>query len=49
MRAGVNPHPVRAGGPREAHFEGLVTLSELTDDEQADFMAYHDNPWVDVE
>ena len=37
------------GGPREAYFEGQVTLSELTDDEQTDFMAYHDNHWVDVE
>lgn len=37
------------GAPREAYFEGLLTLSELTADGQADFMAYHDNHWVDIE
>lgn len=35
------------GAPREAYFEGLLTLSELTADEQADFMSYHDNHWVE--
>jgi mannose-6-phosphate isomerase-like protein (cupin superfamily) len=37
------------GAPREAYFEGLLTVSDLTADERADFMAYHDNHWVDIE
>lgn len=37
------------GAPRESYFEGLLNLTELTADEQADFMTYHDNHWVDLE
>lgn len=35
------------GAPREAYFEGLLTLSELSADERADFMTHHDNHWVE--
>jgi len=34
------------GAPREAYFEGLVTLGELTDEQRREFMDYHDNYWV---
>jgi mannose-6-phosphate isomerase-like protein (cupin superfamily) len=34
------------GAPREAYFEGLVTLGELTDDQRQEFMDYHDNVWL---
>jgi len=37
------------GGTKGGPLRALVTLSELTADEQADFMAYHDNYWVDIE
>jgi mannose-6-phosphate isomerase-like protein (cupin superfamily) len=37
------------GAPREAYFEGLLNLAELSADEQASFMDYHDNHWVDIE
>jgi mannose-6-phosphate isomerase-like protein (cupin superfamily) len=37
------------GAPREAYFEGLVNLSDLTAGEQVDFMDYHDNQWVEVD
>ena len=35
------------GAPREAYFEGLTLLGEMTDDERDAFMAEHDNLWVD--
>ena len=35
------------GAPREAYFEGLLTVSELTPDDEAEFMRYHDNSWVE--
>lgn len=37
------------GAPREPYFEGLLNLSEMSADEQADFMAIHDNHYVEVE
>jgi mannose-6-phosphate isomerase-like protein (cupin superfamily) len=33
------------GAPREDYFEGLVGLADMTDEERADFMRYHDNIW----
>jgi len=33
------------GAPREDYFEGLVGLADMTDEERADFMRYHDNLW----
>jgi hypothetical protein len=33
------------GAPREDYFEGLVGLTDMTDEERADFMRYHDNLW----
>ncbi len=37
------------GAPREPYFEGLTKLSEMGTVQQADFMDYHDNHWVDVD
>jgi mannose-6-phosphate isomerase-like protein (cupin superfamily) len=37
------------GAPREAYFEGLIGLAELSADEQTAFMDYHDNHWVEVD
>jgi mannose-6-phosphate isomerase-like protein (cupin superfamily) len=37
------------GAPREAYFEGLLGLSEFTEEERVDFMTYHDNHWADIE
>jgi len=37
------------GAPREGYFEGLMNLADLSSDEEADFMDYHDNHWVDAE
>lgn len=34
------------GAPREAYFEGLAHLADLTDDERARFFVEHDNIWV---
>ena len=38
------------GAPREAYFEGLARLGQgetMTDAERAEFMAHHDNIWMD--
>lgn len=35
------------GAPREPYFEGLIGLGEKTAVEQAEFMEYHDNLWVE--
>ncbi|HEU5129049.1 MAG TPA: cupin domain-containing protein [Glycomyces sp.] len=35
------------GAPREAYFEGLATLGELSDEERRAFFEYHDNYWVE--
>lgn len=37
------------GAPREGYFEGLTKLAEMGADQQADFMDYHDNHWVDAD
>jgi mannose-6-phosphate isomerase-like protein (cupin superfamily) len=34
------------GAPREGYFEGLLGLGDMTDDERAEFMLYHDNTWL---
>jgi quercetin dioxygenase-like cupin family protein len=34
------------GAPREGYFEGLAGLGELSDEERAAFMAYHDTFWL---
>jgi mannose-6-phosphate isomerase-like protein (cupin superfamily) len=34
------------GAPREAYFEGLAGLGELTKDEKADFFLCHDTYWL---
>ena len=35
------------GAPREAYFEGLVHLNEMSDAEQGEFFKLHDNLWVE--
>jgi mannose-6-phosphate isomerase-like protein (cupin superfamily) len=35
------------GAPREAYFEGLVHLNEMSDAEQDEFFKLHDNLWVE--
>ena len=35
------------GAPREAYFEGLAHLGEMTPDERAAFYLEHDNIWLD--
>lgn len=35
------------GAPREAYFEGLVNVSQMSREEKAEFFAYHDNHWLD--
>ena len=35
------------GAPREAYFEGLIGLAEMTHEERSVFMVEHDNLWVD--
>jgi uncharacterized RmlC-like cupin family protein len=35
------------GAPREAYFEGLVRLNEMSDSEQDEFFKLHDNLWVE--
>ncbi len=35
------------GAPREAYFEGLPRLAELTDEQRAAFMIEHDTHWLD--
>ena len=46
-RRRVDAHPVRAGAPREAYFEGLVEMAHRTEkpsqEELDDFYARHDN------
>lgn len=34
------------GAPREAYFEGLATLGDMTEEERKDFFLRHDNHWV---
>jgi len=34
------------GAPREGYFEGLAGLGNLTDEERAAFMLYHDTFWL---
>ncbi|CAM4148500.1 Quercetin 2,3-dioxygenase [Mycobacterium basiliense] len=34
------------GGPREAYFEGLAGLGDMTDEERSEFFIRHDNYWV---
>lgn len=34
------------GAPREGYFEGLAGLGNLTDEERAAFMVYHDTFWL---
>ncbi|GAA3269789.1 cupin domain-containing protein [Dactylosporangium vinaceum] len=34
------------GAPREAYFEGLPNLSQMTDEERAAFMLEHDTFWI---
>jgi quercetin dioxygenase-like cupin family protein len=34
------------GAPREAYFEGLAQLGELTDDERREWFIRHDNHWI---
>lgn len=34
------------GAPREAYFEGLVTLADMTDEERREFFIRHDNFFV---
>jgi len=34
------------GAPREGYFEGLAGLGNLTDEERAAFMRYHDTFWL---
>ncbi len=35
------------GAPREAYFEGLSALADMTDDERREWFAAHDNHLVD--
>lgn len=35
------------GAPREGYFEGLVKVGEMSEEERAEFFAYHDNFWLD--
>ena len=38
------------GAPREGYFEGLLRIAEgekLTDEQYDEFMAYHDNIWIE--
>jgi mannose-6-phosphate isomerase-like protein (cupin superfamily) len=35
------------GAPREAYFEGLATLGELSEEERRAFFEAHDNYWVE--
>jgi mannose-6-phosphate isomerase-like protein (cupin superfamily) len=34
------------GAPREAYFEGIVDVAEMTPDEKANFYLRHDNIWL---
>jgi mannose-6-phosphate isomerase-like protein (cupin superfamily) len=34
------------GAPREAYFEGLLEISQLSDEEKVDFYLRHDNHWI---
>jgi quercetin dioxygenase-like cupin family protein len=34
------------GAPREAYFEGLAELSQLSDEEQTEFFLRHDTYWI---
>lgn len=34
------------GAPREAYFEGIARLAEMTEEEKASFFLEHDNHWV---
>src|SRR4051795_7390408 len=34
------------GAPREGYFEGLIGLSELSEEERAEFMLRHDTFWI---
>lgn len=34
------------GAPREAYFEGLVNVAQMSPGERADFMIRHDNHWL---
>lgn len=34
------------GAPREAYFEGLPALADMTDDERREWFILHDNTWV---
>lgn len=35
------------GAPREAYFEGLIGVTEMTDEERYEFYHRHDNIWLD--
>lgn len=35
------------GAPREAYFEGLPDVAEMTDEQRAEFYQHHDNLWLD--
>jgi hypothetical protein len=34
------------GAPREAYFEGIAALADMTDDERREWFIRHDNHWV---
>jgi uncharacterized RmlC-like cupin family protein len=35
------------GAPREAYFEGLAHVNEMSDSEQVEFFKLHDNLWLE--